>query len=63
MTKRQSLEIQAEDLVRKVVTETFGQKTGKEILKSAARKVARAVSCQTKDDASAKPAISSNDPP
>jgi hypothetical protein len=43
MTKRAILRNQAEDLVRKVLTETFGQKPDSKTIADAAVKVARAV--------------------
>jgi hypothetical protein len=43
MTKRTILRNQAEELVRKVLTETFGQKPDSKTIADAAAKVARAV--------------------
>jgi hypothetical protein len=43
MTKRAVLLNQAEDLVRKVLTETFGQKPDDKTITEAAAKVARAM--------------------
>jgi hypothetical protein len=39
MTKQQAMAIKAEQYVRKVVTQTFGQKASAKVIKSAAAKV------------------------
>jgi hypothetical protein len=43
MTKRQALAIRTEEYVRKVVTQTFGQKANEKTIKTAAQKVIRAI--------------------
>jgi hypothetical protein len=62
MSKQEILRGKAEELVRKIVTETFGQKTSSKIIATAAAKVARSVpDASVSKIYSTRAEISSND--
>jgi hypothetical protein len=61
MSKQAILRDRAEELVRKVLTETFGQKTDSKIISNAAAKVVRAVPSAHRKGYAAKEEISSSD--
>jgi hypothetical protein len=61
MSKQAILRDQAEELVRKVLTETFGQKADSKVIANAAAKVVRAVPAAQRKSFPAKEEISSSD--
>jgi hypothetical protein len=61
MSKKEALQIRAEDLVRKILVETFGQKMDNGVITTTAAKVARVVPAKRLHSHSVKAQISSSD--
>ena len=61
MTKQAILRDKAEDLVRRILTETFGQKTDNKVIADAAAKIVRTVPTAPRKSYPVREDISSND--